>query len=240
MSNSKPSLVAPLTGVVMGVGVFLGVNVVCGRAVIPTAESIQNMSHGLSAVVYAAAPVAPGGAAAGGAYQTVCQTCHQADGNGLPGAFPPLAGSEWVTGDPETPIRIALLGLNGAIEVKGLKFNALMPPPPGMTDEKIAEAVTHARTNFGNKASAVDVELVKKVRASLAGRTTSWTSAELTALRGAAAPTADVPAAGAPSEAPPAEGAAPAPLPTAPPATPKKMPKVAAEAAPAPAPAKAP
>jgi mono/diheme cytochrome c family protein len=241
MSNSRPSLVAPLTGVVMGVGVFVGVNVVSGRAVIPTAESVQNISHGLSAPAYRMPEAtAAGGAAAGGAYQTVCQACHQADGNGLPGAFPPLAGSEWANGDPETPIRIVLLGLTGAIEVKGSKFNATMPPPPGMTDEKIAEAISHVRTHFGNNSGAIDVELVKKVRASLAGRTTSWSSTELTALRSAAA----VPAAGAaggPAEAPPAEpAAAPAAAPAAKRVRAPKPAATAPAAAPAPAPAKAP
>ena len=206
MSTSKPSMVAPLSGVVMGVGVFLGVNVVCGRAVIPNVESVQSLSHGLSTPQYAVATAAatPG---AGGAYQTVCQACHQADGNGLPGAFPPLAGSEWLTRDPETPIRIVLLGLTGSIEIKGLKFNAIMPPP-ALTDEQIAEAITHARTSFGNEAGAVGVELVKKVRASLAGRTQSWTSAELSAMRADTAPsTADTQA---PTDAQ-AAPAAPAP-----------------------------
>ena len=189
MSQSKPSLLAPLTGVVMGVGVFLGVNIVVGRAVIPTPESVTSMQHGLSQPHYAVAE-APGAGATGGTFQTVCQTCHQADGKGLPGAFPPLAGSEWVTADPETPIRVVLLGLTGAIEVKGTKFASTMPPPPGLTDEQIAEAVSFARTNFGNSAGAVDAALVKKVRASLAGRTTSWSASELSALRSAEAPAA--------------------------------------------------
>jgi mono/diheme cytochrome c family protein len=234
MSNSKPSLVAPLTGVVMGVGVFLGVNIVSGRAVIPTAESVTTLSHGLSQPKYPVAAAAAAGGPTGGAYQTICQACHQADGNGLPGAFPPLAGSEWVTGDPETPIRITLLGLTGAIEVKGQKFNAVMPPPPAITDEQIAEAVSYARTNFGNTAGAVDVELVKKVRASLAGRTQSWTAAELSSLRAAAPAAGDAGAPAAPATgaagaaAQPAQAAAPAaPLAPAPPAAPTTAPSPA-------------
>jgi mono/diheme cytochrome c family protein len=144
-------------------------------------------------------------AGAGGAYETVCQACHQADGKGMPGAFPPLAGSSWMTGDPETPVRIVLLGLSGPIEVNGAQFNAVMPPPPAMTDEKIAEAISHARTSWGNSASKVDAAFVKQVRDSLAGRTNPWTAAELLALR---------PAAGAAPA--PTEGTAPAPAPTTP------------------------
>ena len=53
-------------------------------------------------------------------------------------------------------MRIAIAGMSGPITVKGVAYNSAMPPPPGLTDDQIAEAVTYARTNFGNKASAVD------------------------------------------------------------------------------------
>lgn len=212
MSNAsnRPSPIVVLAGVVTGIGVFIGVSITSGHAIVPTVDSVTNVAHGLSQpnrdvpYVQKAAVTAAG---AGGAYETVCQACHQADGKGLTGAFPPLAGSSWITQDPETPVRIVLLGLSGEIEVAGTKFNAVMPPPPGMTDEKIAEAISHARTSFGNSASKIDAAFVKQVRDSLAGRTNPWSAAELAALR---------PAAGAaPAPAAP-EGAAPAPTPATP------------------------
>ena len=46
-------------------------------------------------------------------YTGVCQTCHQANGGGVSGQYPPLVGSSWVTQDGETPIRIVLYGLEG-------------------------------------------------------------------------------------------------------------------------------
>lgn len=204
-SKEKPSLVAPLGGVIVGIGVFLGVNFTIGHAIIPTAGSVTNISDGLEPPIYP--PDTAAAVPTGGPYQTVCATCHQAEGQGVPGAFPPLAGSEWILGAPETPIRIVLLGLTGEIEVKGVKYNAIMPPPPALSDEQVAEAVTYARTHFGNKASEVDAALVKQVRESLAGRTTSWTAQELKALEGAEAP-AEAGAAGAPAEA--AAGGTPA------------------------------
>jgi mono/diheme cytochrome c family protein len=148
---------------------------------VPTAESVTNISHGLSQ------PVRPqlanaGPGLAGGPYQTVCAACHQAEGQGMPGAFPPLAGSEWLLANPEVPVRIAILGLSGAIEVKGAKYNGIMPPPPGMTDATIAEAITYARTHFGNNASRVTPEFVKQVRDSLTGRTNPWSADELAPL----------------------------------------------------------
>lgn len=179
---------APLGGVVIGVATFVSVNVTTGRAIVPTVESVSGRT--ISEPGGSAAPPAP---VTGNPYQIVCSPCHQPEGQGIPFAFPPLAGSEWMINDPETPIRIVLLGLSGEIEVKGTKFNLVMPPagtaPPGsaplppLDDAKIAEAITYARTNFGNQASAVDAELVKKVRDSLGGRTAPWTAAELTALR---------------------------------------------------------
>jgi mono/diheme cytochrome c family protein len=231
MSNAskRPSPIVLISGVITGIGVYVGVCVTSGFAIVPTVESVTTISHGLSEpnrdVAYVQkAPIAAAGA--GGAYATVCQSCHQADGKGLPGAFPPLAGSSWVTGDPETPVRIVLLGLSGPIEVNGSQFNAVMPPPVGMSDETIAEAVSHARTSFGNGASKIDAAFVKQVRDSLAGRTNPWTAAELTALRPAAgaapAPTAPE-GAMAPAPAPaPTQGAAPAaPVAPAAPAAPK-------------------
>lgn len=195
--KTRPSLIAPLGGVVVGVAVFLGVNITIGRAIIPTAESVTNRRHGLSKPVYPVPANVGPGPGAGGPYQTVCAACHQAEGQGMPGAFPPLAGSSWVSGNPEVPVRIVLLGLSGPIEVKGAKFNSIMPPPPGMTDATIAEAVTYARTHFGNKASEVTPEFVKKVRDSLAGRTASFTADELAPLVGAAQGASAAPSGGA-------------------------------------------
>ena len=174
MSGQKPSVLARLGGALVGIAAFVGVNVATGHAIVPTIASVSRLDP-----AFQPSPPEPPKPP----YQAVCSACHQPQGQGMPYVFPPLAGSPWLTGDPETPIRIVLLGLSGQIEVSGTTFNLVMPPPPGLDDAKIAEAITYARTNFGNNASAVDTELVKKVRDSLGGRTTPWAAAELTALR---------------------------------------------------------
>ena len=61
-------------------------------------------------------------------YTQVCQVCHQAGGVGLTGAFPPLAGSEWIKKSNETLSKIVLQGLQGEIEVKGAKYSSVMAP----------------------------------------------------------------------------------------------------------------
>ena len=110
-------------------------------------------------------------AAAGGG---MCFSCHQPNGQGLAGQFPPLAGSDWVLGDKNRLIKISMYGLMGEIEVNGIKYNNVMAPPgipPGsLTDEQIANVLTYIRNDWGNSASAVSVDEVATVRASLSGR----------------------------------------------------------------------
>lgn len=179
-------LLAPIAGAGTGLIFFLLLCWWFGRPIIPTAEAAMAHQDPMANVVRPQLMETTG--APKNVYDSICTTCHQADGKGLPGAFPALAGSEWVTRDPETPIRIVLLGLTGPIEVVGAKFNAVMPPRTELSDEQVAEAVTHVRSHFGNSASAVDAAKVAEVRKSLAGRTKSWTADELTALRATAAP----------------------------------------------------
>jgi mono/diheme cytochrome c family protein len=114
-----------------------------------------------------------------------CAACHQATGGGLPGAFPPLSASEWVTGNAEIPIRVVLHGLQGEITVAGSTYNSVMLPYGGtgeMNDAEVAAVLTYVRSAFGNSASAVTADEVAAVRAATSSRTTPWTAAELKSL----------------------------------------------------------
>lgn len=93
-------------------------------------------------------------------YAISCAACHQQAGTGLAGAFPPLAGSPIVTdADPQLMIEIILAGYDARSEY------GVMPPFSGqLTDEEIAAIATHERTSWGNDASAVTAEEVKKIR----------------------------------------------------------------------------
>jgi mono/diheme cytochrome c family protein len=112
----------------------------------------------------------------------VCGGCHQGNGMGLAGQFPPLAGSEWVTGGTERLIRVVQHGLVGAITVKGTPYNT----PGGMqgfggamSAGDFANLLTYIRNTWGNEAPMVTKEMVEAVRAAEASRTTQWTQAEL-------------------------------------------------------------
>ena len=117
----------------------------------------------------------------------LCFTCHQPNGQGLSGQFPPLAGSDWVLGDKEKLIKISLYGLMGPIQVNGVDYNGVMVPPgipPGsLTDQQVADVLTYIRNDWGNSATAVTPNEVASVRANIKDRAPMqmWTAAELNA-----------------------------------------------------------
>jgi mono/diheme cytochrome c family protein len=113
------------------------------------------------------APIDPAVFEAGKAQYILCQACHGADGNGMPGLAPPLANSEWVQGPVENLIRIQLRGLTGPISVNGVDYALPIPmiAQSFQTDEQIASVLTFVRNSFGNKASAVTPDQVAAFRA---------------------------------------------------------------------------
>lgn len=88
-------------------------------------------------------------------YVQNCLACHNPEGTGAVGLYPPLAKSNWVTGDKSRLIRTMLLGLSGPIEVNGESYNQEMPAYSHLSDQQIAEILTYIRNSFGNKADAV-------------------------------------------------------------------------------------
>lgn len=105
-------------------------------------------------------------------FEQNCALCHNPDGLGKPAQAPPLAGSEWVLAPGANRlIRIPQVGLAGPIEVKGQVWNLPMAAMGAIyPDEDLAAVLSYIRNSWGNKASIVTAEQVKKVRAELAGR----------------------------------------------------------------------
>jgi mono/diheme cytochrome c family protein len=131
----------------------------------------------------AAAPAAAVASAGATEYTNNCSVCHQADGNGMPGAFPPLAGSSIVNApSPDQMIMIVLKGLQGPVTVNGVEYNGIMTPFQDiLTDDQIASILTYERASFGNTGSAVTAEQVAAIRAQYADKTDSWTIESLEA-----------------------------------------------------------
>ena len=122
---------------------------------------------------------APGAAVDGGAiFAANCAACHQANGQGLPGVFPPLAGSEWVVGDPKVLANILLHGVSGKIEVAGQSFDGMMPAFAQLSDAEIAGVLTHIRSTWGNQAEAISADFVASEREAGSARTTPFEGGE--------------------------------------------------------------
>ncbi len=111
----------------------------------------------------------------------VCGGCHQGNGMGIPGQFPPLAGSEWVVGGTERLIRVVQHGLVGAITVKGQSYNTpggMQAFGAAMSATDLANVLTYIRNSWGNEATMITKEMVEKVRTE-EKRVQQWTEAEL-------------------------------------------------------------
>ncbi len=117
-------------------------------------------------------------------YGTYCAACHQANGLGAPGQFPPLAGSEWVSAaGPGRIIRLVLDGGQGPMEVKGQVYAAAAMPPwkDVLKDEDIAAVLTFIRQNkeWGNGAASVKPQQVKAIREKMKDRVGPWDAGDL-------------------------------------------------------------
>jgi mono/diheme cytochrome c family protein len=118
-------------------------------------------------------------------YTANCATCHLPTGLGLPGAIPPLANSDWVSGSPERLIRVVLNGLQGPVVVNGTTFPGAAAMPAfgstgtNLSDDRIAAILTYVRQAWGNASDPVSPEQVAAVRADVGARADAWTAAEL-------------------------------------------------------------
>jgi len=98
-------------------------------------------------------------------YSANCSSCHQSDGRGIPGAFPPLAGNPVVTGNPTAVIAIVKNGIDGRVDVNGQSYSGIMPRWKGvLSDEQIAAAISYIRGSWHNHAPAVSLADVEAVR----------------------------------------------------------------------------
>ena len=100
-------------------------------------------------------------------YNKFCLVCHQADGSGVDGLYPPIVATDWVGGDKERLIKLVLNGQVGPIEVNGESYNNVMPAQDFLKNDEVAAVLTYIRQNFQNNASAVSASEVEQIRASL-------------------------------------------------------------------------
>jgi len=98
-------------------------------------------------------------------YNGTCSVCHQQNGEGLEGVFPPLANSDYLMADTRRAIEIVLNGLVGPVTINGSSFNSVMPPMSQLNDDEIANILTFTLNNWGNEGDEVRSGEVSEVRA---------------------------------------------------------------------------
>ena len=117
--------------------------------------------------------------------EAACFGCHAADGTGVPNLGPPLDESQWVTGPPETLVKILLHGLTGPVIVAGETYNPTADMPglganSAFTDQALADISTYIRNEWSNQAAPVSAAVVKRQRDLTIDRAARpWTAKEL-------------------------------------------------------------
>jgi nitrite reductase (NO-forming) len=94
-----------------------------------------------------------------------CSVCHQANGAGMAGVFPPLAKSDFLAADIKRGIGVVLHGLSGKVTVNGQEYNSVMPPMNQLNDDEVANILTYVSSSWGNAGGTVSSDDVKKARA---------------------------------------------------------------------------
>ncbi|MEB0138076.1 copper-containing nitrite reductase [Undibacterium sp. CCC2.1] len=94
-----------------------------------------------------------------------CSVCHQSNGAGLAGVFPPLAKSDYLNADPTRAIGILLHGLNGKVSVNGKEFDSVMPAMNQLNDDEVANILTYVLNTWDNQGGRISAAAVKTVRA---------------------------------------------------------------------------
>lgn len=98
-------------------------------------------------------------------YMNLCFACHQLDGNGLAGVFPPLAKSDYMLADRARAIRTVLKGMTGPVTVNGKPYDSAMPPQEAvLTDRQVADVLTYSFNAWGNEGDAFTTDEVKAIR----------------------------------------------------------------------------
>ncbi|MBU2918947.1 nitrite reductase, copper-containing [Psychrosphaera sp. F3M07] len=92
-------------------------------------------------------------------YESNCMACHQANGQGIPSAFPPLAKSDYLNANPLLGVDAIIKGLSGPIKVNNVTYNSVMPAM-GLNDQDIANVITFVLNNWGNEGGQVSTEQV--------------------------------------------------------------------------------
>lgn len=118
----------------------------------------------ISILAMLSVPALGGNAEGKAAYQKHCQACHQANGAGVAGAFPPLADNENIDSDPTYLAQSIIKGVTGPIEVQGKKYNGYMPALKHMSTEEVVQVVEYIISDLNNSDASISEADVEAIR----------------------------------------------------------------------------
>lgn len=114
-----------------------------------------------------------------------CMACHGEQGKGVSGIGPALDGSDWVEGEPDALIRIAINGFEGGVAEnfrRAVNISGVMPSHSFLSDQELAAILTYIRQSWGNRAEPIEPEEVARIRAAVGDRDSTWSPEELREL----------------------------------------------------------
>lgn len=114
--------------------------VLCGILVVACASKEKDQNDKLKASIERGSVI----------YKDFCVVCHQTNGEGVEGAFPPLAKADYLMENRTESIKAIKFGQTGEITVNGKKYNNAMTPL-GLYDEEIADVMNYITNSWGNK-----------------------------------------------------------------------------------------
>ncbi|MGI9257894.1 MAG: cytochrome D1 domain-containing protein [Gammaproteobacteria bacterium] len=97
-------------------------------------------------------------------YQMHCAACHQANGEGLPGAFPPLADSDYIREDPYRAMQATIVGMTGPVTVNGVEYNSIMPAMSYLSDSELSMILTYVLNSWGNPGGSFTEDQIETYR----------------------------------------------------------------------------
>ena len=128
------------------------------------APNLASVSEATKAAASGTLTIAQQSKAGEALFAGTCSTCHQTNGAGLPGVFPPLAKSDYLAADTKRAIGVVLHGLSGKVAVNGQEYNSMMPPMNQLNDDEVANIMTYVLNSWGNPGGRVTAAEVAQVR----------------------------------------------------------------------------
>ncbi len=96
-------------------------------------------------------------------YTNFCENCHMADGTGLKGLIPPLAGADYLAKSPETVPCIIRAGIKGKLNVNGQVYETEMAGIERLTEFEITNIINYIHTSWGNNLPIVQHPQVREL-----------------------------------------------------------------------------